>query len=342
VSVLQRALLLGLGLLGGLVLVAAVGLPLAHLQIERRDPALPDLGTLARFAAAPDLPVHLGWVDTAIQPMPRALVLDPARDPHPDRPYRMSHPAFVLTWADGRRLLVDVGMDREEALRFGVPLEWAGAGPIQPRESLADALGPALRADPPHPIGIVFTHLHLDHVAGLVALCAALPDARRVTVFQRHAQQVEFNYTTRPGRRLLAEARCVERRVLGEEPAAPVPGFPGVFVIDAAGHTPGSQLVGAWVRDDRRTHGWILAGDVANAFDGVVDDVPKPWFYRTFVVPESEAREHRLRRYLRDAMDRAGFRVLVAHDELALEASGLPRLDAAGGAPVAREAAAGP
>jgi glyoxylase-like metal-dependent hydrolase (beta-lactamase superfamily II) len=342
VSVLQRALLLGLGLFGGLLLVAGVGLPLAHFQIQSRDPPLPDLGTLARFAEAPDLPVRLSWVDTAIQPMPRALVLDPARDPHPDRPYRMSHPAFVLTWSDGRLLLVDLGMDREEALRFGVPLEWAGAGPIQPQESLADALGPALRAAPPHPIGIVFTHLHVDHVGGLEALCAALPDARRVTVFQRHAQQVEFNYTTRPGRRLLTEARCVERRVLEETPAAPVPGFPGVFVIDAGGHTPGSQLVGAWVHDARGTHGWILAGDVANAFDGVLDDVPKPWLYRTFLVPENEARQHRLRVYLRGAMERAGFHVLVSHDELALEASGLPRLDAASGAPVAREAAARP
>jgi glyoxylase-like metal-dependent hydrolase (beta-lactamase superfamily II) len=309
------------GLAALAALATASALALAHRATCAVDPPFPALAELRVFAESRDLPARLAWLDTATQPMPRSLVLDAGRDPRPQEPYEMAHPAFVLSWDDGRRLVVDTGMDRKAALEFGRPMVWLGAGPIEPRRSLAEAAGADLARAPAGGLALLFTHRHVDHVEGVGSLCAALPEDVRLRVFERSAQAELGNYTTRPGRAYLDAASCVERSGLADGPAAGVPGFPGVFVIHAGGHTPDSQVVGAFVGGGRDVRGFLLAGDVANALDGITSDVPKPWAYRTFVVPECEARLQRVRTFLREASERAGFTVLVSHDRRALEAS---------------------
>ena len=323
----RLAVVAALGLLAALA-GAALGLRAAHREMAALDPALPALAEMRRFADEGDLPERLSWIETSRQQMPRRLVLEPSRDPHPDEPYAMAHAVFVLEWADGRRLLVDAGMEREAARAFGRPLAWLGAAPIEPLTTAADALAPVLSGVAPGALGIVFTHLHVDHVDGVAELCRVIPPRVRLRAFQREAQATRTNHTTRPARTLLEAAPCVERVRLGEAPAAPVPGFPGVFVIDAAGHTPGAQVIGAFVRTADGPRGFLLAGDVANALDGVLHDVPKPRAYRLFVVPEHGPRQQRLRRFLRAASEQGGFAIHVAHDQRALVASGLPRWSA--------------
>lgn len=318
---MRRIALAAALLVGAAALALAAGLVWAHREMRGLDPPLPEPEELRAFAAAPDLPVRLRAVNTASQVTPRRLVLDPARDPTPDAPYVMSHPAFVLEWADGRRLLVDAGMDRAATRRaFGRPIEWMGGGSIEAHASLAERVGPELNG---RRVGIAFTHLHIDHVDGVHSLCRALDGRTRIALFQRRAQAERVNFTTRVGRAWLDTAGCLEAIGLEEVPAAAVPGFAGVFVIHAAGHTPGSQIVGAWVAGAGGPRGWLFAGDVANAIDGIRRDVPKPWAYQTFVVPESEARLQRLRSFLRQAADRVGFTVLLSHDELHLVELGL-------------------
>ncbi len=313
----------------GLVLVllvlaslATVILVSAHRAIGRERAPLPTAEELARFARAPvaDLPVRLRWIDTATQAIPRSAVLDPDADPSPAEPYVMSHPAFVLEWADGRLLLVDAGMRREAALEFGGPLEaLGGASPIEPRASVADALG----ASAAKVRGIVFTHLHTDHVEGVLGLC--MPERKdKLAAFMTVAQDERFNYTTRPGRALLDEATCVERRVLPEDRLRPLPGFPGVAVLDAGGHTPGSEIVLARVRGQGPDAGerlYAFAGDTVNHIDGVRHDVPKPYLYRTLLVPESDQRLQELRRFLAALERDDGYVVLVSHDQRALVAA---------------------
>ena len=158
---------------------AAVMLVNAHLAVRREAAPLPTLDAISAVAGVgilvDDAPVRLSVINTASQAMPRAAVLDPDRDPHPDDPYVMSHPSFVLEWKDGRLLLVDVGMTREGARAFGRPLEWlGGAQPMDPHGSAAAALGNAARRVK----GIVFTHLHTDHVGGIGELCTSLNTLR--------------------------------------------------------------------------------------------------------------------------------------------------------------------
>jgi glyoxylase-like metal-dependent hydrolase (beta-lactamase superfamily II) len=302
------------------LLAAAGGLVAGHLEMRGLDPELPSLDALRALATADDLPVRVSYWNTASQPMPRSQVLDAQLDPDPGQPYVMAHPVFLAEWSDGRALLVDTGMDREAALAFGRPIEWLGGAPIEPHASLAERLGHALAG---RPVGLVFTHLHTDHTSGAGPLCAALPPDVRVPLFQGEAQATRVNWTTRPGRAQLARARCLEPVRLADAPAAALPGFPGAFVVRAAGHTPGSQVIGIWWRGADGVHGVLLAGDVANARDGIRFDVPKPWLYSLVVVPESGARLARMRRFLREAAD-AGFQVVVSHDQQALEASGIP------------------
>ena len=312
-----------LGALALMLLVAAGGLALAHREVRARDPELPSDAEVLALAEAPGGPAAVAWHETSHQAMPRARVLDPAEDPDPDAPYVMSHPSFALAWPDGRLLLVDLGMEREAALAFGQPLEWAGADPAVFESGAARALGPAAE----RAAGAVFTHLHADHVQGVLALCVARGGAS-LPVFQTAAQRERANYTTRPGRSLLEQARCPSPQRLPEGRLAPLPGFPGVGVVDAAGHTPGSQVLLAVVSGGAAPRRLAFTGDIANHVEGIRRNVGKPLLYRLLVVPESPQRLDRVRRWLRHLESDLGFELVVAHDRAQLSALALPPFSA--------------
>jgi glyoxylase-like metal-dependent hydrolase (beta-lactamase superfamily II) len=322
-----------------LIVVLAGGcgvLAWAHAGIRREQTPLPSLEAAVASVRGPSVrpsegPVRLSIANTASQGMPRSGVLDSSRDPAPDTPYIMSHPSFVLEWADGRILLVDTGMDRAGAARFGRLIEQLlGGEPIRPHDAVATQLGAA--ADRVE--GAVFTHLHEDHVGGVVELCRGR--TRPLRVFMTEAQDERGNYTTAATRRLLADTRraaqtdadppCVEVMRVDSGGAQPVPGFPGVAVLAAGGHTPGSQILLAAVTAAGADGPVVFAftGDIVNHGAGIDHDVPKPTLYRWLVVPEAESRQAQLRHFLRALRDEAGVRLLVSHDELQLARSGLP------------------
>lgn len=308
----------------GLALLVALGLGVAilawaHWSIRGVAPPLPDAAALLRADPRADLPVRLSYINTASQAMPRSGVLDAGLDPDPRAPYVMAHSAFVLEWADGRLFLIDLGMDRESALAFGAPIELAaGGGPIEPHADVAAALG----RDASRVAGIGFTHLHTDHVSGLAGLCDAL--GRRVPVYWTPFQGERQNHTTWAGRRIVDDAGCAEQRLLDAGPLYEVPGFPGLAVAVAAGHTPGSQIFVARVREGDRVRANVITGDVVNQIDGVRHDVPKPSLYSLLLVPEAGDRLARVRAWLAQLERDHGARLLVGHDRLALEQSGIP------------------
>lgn len=316
-----------------LLIVALAGgggvLAWAHAGVRRERAPLPSVAAAIDAVRGAGGPVRLSIANTASQEMPRSGVLDSSRDPASASLYVMSHPSFVLEWEDGRILLVDTGMDRSGAESFGRLIErLLGGGPMRPHASVSVQLADA--ADRVE--GVLFTHLHEDHAGGVVELCRGR--TRPLRVFMTEAQDERGNYTTGATRRLLADTRrgaqteadppCVEVTRIGSGGAQPVPGFPGVAVVAAGGHTPGSQIVLAAVSgaDGRSVAGFT--GDIVNHIAGIDHDVPKPTLYRLLVVPEAEDRQAELRRFLRSLRDEAGVRLLVSHDELQLTGSRVP------------------
>lgn len=302
----------------GLLLVAAAGLWWAHRAIDLERAPLPAVADVAVMRPLDDQPLRLSIINTASQAMARSGVLDPARDPGAGQPYVMSHPSFVLEWADGRILLVDTGMTPEQAVAFGRPIQMIrDAQPMAPHRSAADALG----VDAVRVRGLVFTHPHTDHTGGVAALCARA--GHDIPVFMTAAQAERPNYTTRPGLAQIRDAGCARPMRLDGGPLMPVPGFPGVAVLDAGGHTPGSQVIIAQVGSGDLVRRYAFVGDVVNNLDGIEHDIPKPWIYRTFIIPESEPRQEELRRFLKRLQDEAHVTPLVSHDQLSLERSGV-------------------
>lgn len=317
---LRRLGLLALAAVVALLAVAGGHFAAAHRRIEALVPPVPEPGALVAALEAGEAPVALYRIETARQSVPRSAVLDPALDPSPESPYVMAHTAFAVAWADGRLLLIDLGMDAEGARAFGRPIRWlTDAGPVRPGRSVAEALGP----DVERVAGVVLTHLHEDHVQGARALCAGATGD--IPLFRTRLQGEEGNYTTAAGRDHRRAAGCLRPRPLGAEPARRIPGLAGVAVVAVAGHTPGSQVVAV------RTHPvggepvtWVVTGDVVNAVDGVRLDLPKPPLYSLLMVPEAQERLAGLRAWLGRLASERGTRLLVPHDALHLEESGLP------------------
>lgn len=308
-----------------LVLIALIGLGVtlfsAHRTIANKRVPLPHPDQLvARLEAEEDQgPKALYWINTASQKMTTSSVMDTLDETEANREFRMSFPAFVLEWADGRLLLVDAGMDEDDARAFGRPLSATGlADPIQPHISVSDALGDARRRVE----GILFTHLHADHVGGLDALCGS--GQVEASVFMTQNQSQTPNFTTSRGLETIREADCVNLEALAVEPVMSAPGFPGVAIVAAAGHTPGSQLIVARIGSGAEARNVVFTGDIVNHTEAIEFDRAKPLLYRTFVVPEDETRQSSLRTMLLNLHAQYGFALLVSHDERALEAAGLP------------------
>ncbi len=315
---MAKRILAGLGILLLLaVAYAAIGLLWAHSAIRKERATLPPAAIV--LAASSDAgPIRVSYINTATQVMPRSAVLDPKADPHSDRPYVMSHPSFVLEWDDGSILLVDAGMTRAGALQFGRPIEWASGGqPIVPLGSVSEALGDARK----RVTGAVFTHLHADHVGGVQEVCDG---GGPIRVFMTPAQAERPNFTTRGGLQDLQNSPCLELSELPQTTLAPLPGFPGVYVIAAGGHTPGSQIIVANVKSGNQVSRIAFAGDIVNNIDGINYDIPKPKLYSLLVVPEDRPRLSELRRWLRALRDEHGVKLIVAHDQRDIEQSGIP------------------
>ncbi|MCP4003122.1 MAG: MBL fold metallo-hydrolase [bacterium] len=312
----MRKFLQGLGILLLAALVfAGVGLALAHRAIDRIEPPLPSPGSALSYDENDSFPIKIEWLNTASQKMPRSGVLQPGLDPNPDEPYVMSHSAFALTWPDGRIFLIDAGLDAASAPGFGAPIELlSGGDPIEFRASARDLLGERVSSL----AGLAFTHLHADHTAGLTELCETLPG--RLRLIQTRTQATELNFTTRGSHAQVSSAACARHEIIEGDAPQTVARFPGLLVLPAGGHTPGSTVFIAHVRTGDGMRSFVLLGDIVNHIDGLTWNLPKPHLYSRFVVPESTERLEKLRVFLRRLVTEHGAIPLVSHDENQLRA----------------------
>ncbi len=116
---------------------------------------------------------------------------------------------------------------------------------------------------------IVMTHEHYDHIEGVLR-SPYLAQIQPKTLLTR--QQVQTLMTGQnPGNITLDSVEVAHYLVVDYERLLPI--APGVVLIKAPGHTPGSQMV--YVRTARGRE-LVLAGDVAWAMAGVEGNRQKP------------------------------------------------------------------
>jgi glyoxylase-like metal-dependent hydrolase (beta-lactamase superfamily II) len=192
--------------------------------------------------------------------------------------------------------MIDAGMDMQVHRFFGRGVE----EPYFPEQ--AELLERALRAAR----AIVLTHEHGDHVAGIIRSSnfSVLAPKTRLTrtqmqILMTEPQMPEIMLTPEMARQFL---------VIDYEDYFPV--APGMVLIKAPGHTPGSQMVFVRLQSGRE---FVFAGDAAWHMDGVrlIRGKDAPW------IQEDEAAITAQLRWL-NAIGRFGANrvfVVASHDE---------------------------
>ena len=153
---------------------------------------------------------------------------------------------------------------------------------------------------------IVVTHEHDDHAAGVVR-SPFLADVQRHTMLTR-AQMRALRDEKSDSSMRLDSATASRYLVVDYDPIMPI--APGVVLIKAAGHTPGSQMVYVRLASGRE---FVLAGDVAWLTSGITTQKQKPEETTKSFGGEDRAAIGQQLRWLKELPP--AITVIVAHDQ---------------------------
>lgn len=202
--------------------------------------------------------------------------------------------AFQVVYADGS-VMVDAGMDEQVHKFFGRGVE-------EPYDAVAarQVDGALRRARL-----IVMTHEHGDHVAGVVRGPLAAELAPK-TILTRAQVRTLTTSPQMPEIRL-TEAAAKRYLVLDYDTYHPL--APGMVLISAPGHTPGSQMVYVALDSGRE---YLLIGDATWHLDGVrlITGKDAPW------ITEDKAAILDQLRWLNGFLNtEPGVTIVASHDE---------------------------
>jgi len=212
----------------------------------------------------------------------------------PAEPSVQARTAYQIVYADDT-VMVDTGMDLATHRFFGRGIEEPYFPEAEAR--VAQALQSA-RA-------IIVTHEHGDHIAGLIK-SPAFADLAPKTVITRAQLETLINAPQIPELKPTPEMAARLRIVDYTDAMAFAP---GIVLIKAAGHTPGSQMIYVALQSGKEL---LLAGDVAWHMDGVRLNVGKdaPWIKEP---PELMAAE--LDWLNRLSRTEKNLSIVISHDE---------------------------
>lgn len=232
------------------------------------------------------LPVAVQHELVAIAGMPRAAIF--AGESFEDHP--MAHGAYRIAWADGRSVVVDAVFT--EAQMNMMP----GEGRFDARafDKVKETM---LEAD-----AVVLTHEHFDHIAGLGDIDDEAALAPRLVLNPEQHGSDE-------ARQFLSQG--LRDAVTPRDYAETMQVAPGVVLLRAAGHTPGSQIV--YVKPARGKE-LLLIGDVAWHLDQIRNEHYRPRLVTDLMLGEDrEAVLHQMRA-LKDLLDSERVAVVSSHD----------------------------
>ena len=179
----------------------------------------------------------------------------------PDEPSVQARTVFQVVYADGY-VMLDSGMDQQVHNFFG-------RGVVEPYDAeAAKQVERAVRGAR----AIIVTHEHGDHVAGVIHTPFANELAPK-TILTRDQVQTLLMNPQMPEIKLTPET-AGRYKVVDYEKYLPF--GPGVVLIKAPGHTPGSQMVYVVLASGRE---YLFIGDTAWHMDGVrnVKGKDAPW-----------------------------------------------------------------
>jgi glyoxylase-like metal-dependent hydrolase (beta-lactamase superfamily II) len=212
----------------------------------------------------------------------------------PAEPSVQARTVFQVKYDDGT-VMVDAGMDRQVHAFFG-------RGVDEPYD--ADAATHVQRAVAESRL-IVVTHEHGDHVAGVIGAANAAQLAAK-TILTRTQLQVLTTMPQMPEIRLPPELAA---RFIAIDYDRYYPLAPGMVLIKAAGHTPGSQMVYVALDSGRE---YVLVGDATWHMDGVrqVQGKDAPW-----ITEDVPAVLDQLRWLNQLSMSEPNVAIVPSHDE---------------------------
>lgn len=179
----------------------------------------------------------------------------------PDEPSIQARTVFQVVFADGT-VMIDSGMD-EQVHRF------FGRGTIEPYyPDAAKQVEQALRKAK----SIIITHEHGDHVAGVIRTPFVAELAPKTLVTRAQVQGLETN-PQMPEIKITAE---MASRYNVVDYDRYLPFGPGITLIKAPGHTPGSQMVYVALESGRE---YLFIADTAWHMDSVrlIKGKAAPW-----------------------------------------------------------------
>jgi glyoxylase-like metal-dependent hydrolase (beta-lactamase superfamily II) len=179
----------------------------------------------------------------------------------PDEPSVQARTVFQVVYADGT-VMIDSGMD-EQVHRF------FGRGVVEPYyPEAAKNVERALRSAR----AIIVTHEHGDHVAGVIRSPFASELAPKTLLTRTQVQELETN----PQMPEIKITPDIASRYNVVDYEKYLPFGPGVALIKAPGHTPGSQMVYVALESGRE---FLFIGDTAWHMDSVrlIKGKAAPW-----------------------------------------------------------------
>jgi glyoxylase-like metal-dependent hydrolase (beta-lactamase superfamily II) len=217
-------------------------------------------------------------------------------------PVTMAFPAFQIRFAD-HWIMVDAALDGAAMTQnYGAS---AGAGYSEARY---DSVQTALRDAE----AIVLTHEHFDHAIGV----------QRGPYFKQVASktvltQAQMDSLLHPPARAffqLSPDSASEFRVIDYALVHAL--APGVVLIKAPGHSPGSQFVYVRLADDREV---LLVGDLVWMMPGLTMNRQKPQVPSDEIQEDRGAIQHQLD-WVRSLMDAGDLAITPSHDKARLDA----------------------
>jgi glyoxylase-like metal-dependent hydrolase (beta-lactamase superfamily II) len=250
---------------------------------------LAEIRQMARMIPGP-LPLRVNVIKFAESRRPKNFAVKGS----PAEPSVQARTAYQIVYADGT-IMVDTGMDLATHRFFGRGVEEPYFPEAEAR--VASALQKA-RA-------IIVTHEHGDHIAGLIK-SPSFNELAPKAVLTRAQLETLVNEPQMPELKATPEMAA---RLHVIDYADTMAFAPGIVLIKAPGHTPGSQMVYVAMQSGKEL---LLAGDVAWHMDGVRLNRGKdaPWIKEP---PEQMAAELNWLNGLNQ--NEKNLSIVISHDE---------------------------